>query len=340
MAKRGNLPSAHDVARLAGVSQAAVSRAFNPGSSISAPTRDKVLHAASELGYRPNLLARSLITGKSGIIGVVIGSPRNPFFLEALDLLSDRLSRAGLHLLVFTARADDDADAMVEALLRFRVDALLMMSASLSSGLAEQCSREGIPLIFFNRRARVVEGFASVTGANVAGARQIAEHLVGQGYRCPAFMAGSDDSSTSRERESGFIAGLAVHGVAAPVKAWGHYTRVGAVEAARRLLSLSPQPDAIFCANDMMALAAIEVARFEFGLAIGRELGVAGFDDIEGASWQSFDLTTYSQPTGAMIDRAVEFVLDPALSLVTPHVMVEGELKVRSSTLRDAAAGN
>lgn len=335
MSKTKAPPSAHDVARLAGVSQAAVSRAYTPGASISEATRAKVVQAAHVLGYRPNLLARSLITGRSGIIGVVIGSPRNPFFLEALDELSARLASAGLHLLVFTARPEGNADELVEALLRFRVEKLLLMSATLSSEFAQRCRDEGIPVIFFNRRARMVEDFASVTGANYRGAAAIAEHLVAQGYRKLAYMGGTENSSTSQEREAGFVARLFELGLPMPEKAYGHYNRTGAAEAARKLLSLNPRPDAIFCANDMMALSVIETARADFGLEIGRELGVAGFDDIEGASWRSFDLTTYSQPTEVMMGKVMELILDPKLLEKPPHVVVEGELKVRSSTTRD-----
>jgi LacI family transcriptional regulator len=333
-ARRPPLPSAHDVAKRAGVSQAAVSRAFSPGASISEATRSKVVKAARELGYRPNLLARSLITGRSGIIGVVIGNPRNPFFLEALDALSEQLSQAGLHLLVFTARADAHADGLVEALLEFRVDALLLMSATLSSELVERCRAERISVIFFNRRARMVEGFASVTGANFEGAGLIAEHLVARGYRKLAYMAGFENSSTSQEREAGFVAKIVSHALPMPEKAFGHYGRRGAAVAARHLLALHPRPDAIFCANDMMALATIEIARYEFGLQIGRELGVAGFDDIEGASWVSFDLTTYSQPIDAMIAKVTEIIVNSATSRDTRHIIVEGELKIRGSTRR------
>ncbi len=331
---RKAIPSAHDVARLAGVSQAAVSRAFNPGASISDATRAKVLKAATELGYRPNLLARSLITGKSGIVGVVIGNPRNTFYLEALDALSARLSQAGLHLLVFTARTEASSDGLVDALLRFRVDSLLLMSASLSSELAEQCRAKGIPVVYFNRRERMGKGFPSVTGANYLGAGRIAGHLFEQGYRRLAVMTGSDQSSTSLERETGFVARVVSSGLPMPEKVIGGFGR-GAVPAARQLLSLTPRPDAIFCTNDMMAMATVETARFEFGLEVGPEIGIAGFDDIEGASWLSFNLTTYSLPVEAMIEKATEIILNPGDFTEETHFAVEGELIVRASTRRN-----
>jgi DNA-binding LacI/PurR family transcriptional regulator len=334
-ARRSHAPSAHDVARLAGVSQAAVSRAFTPGASIAETTRAKVFTAAKTLGYRPNLLARSLITGRSGIVGVVIGRTRNPFFLDALDALSERLSRAGQHLLMFTAGGNGDADLLVEDLLKYRVDALLLMSASLSEGLAERCRDESIPVIFFSRRPRVTSGFASVTGANRAGATAIACHLVERGYRAPAFIAGLESSSTSRERESAFSEALRAQSVPLIARAAGDYDRQATWEATRTLLSLTPRPDAIFCANDFMAFAAIDCARHDFGLEIGRQLGIAGFDDLEGAAWSTWSLTSYSQPVHEMVDRAMDILLDTDRPADPPHFVVEGELKVRDSTRRE-----
>lgn len=335
MAKREPLPSAHDVARAAGVSQAAVSRAFTPGASISDATRSKVLDAAKTLGYHPNFLARSLITGKSGIVGVVIGDARNTFYLEALDALSARLAEAGLHLLVFTARTGGGgSDELVEALLRFRVDSLLMMSVTLSPDMAQQCRAKGIPVIYFNHRAAIDKGFPSVTGANFVGAGCVAEHLMAQGYRRLALISGSDSSSISREREAGFVSKVVASGLPIPEKMAGGYGK-GAVPAARALLSRDPRPDAIFCINDMIALATIEVARFEFGLEPGRDIGIAGFDDIEGASWLSFNLTTYTLPVEKMIDHTTRIILNPGDFDGDTHIEVEGELVQRDSTRRN-----
>ncbi|MFT3964859.1 MAG: LacI family DNA-binding transcriptional regulator [Sphingobium sp.] len=331
---RPSPPSAHDVARLAGVSQAAVSRAFTPGASIAKATRERVMAAADQLGYRPNLLARSLIRGVSDLVGIVIGNTRNPFFFVALEELSARLSRAGKHILVFTAEGGENADVQVEDLLRYRVDALLLMSANISRDLAARCRRDGIPLIFFNRRPRWELDFASVTGANATGSEEIARHLLEQGYRRPAYLGGPLDSPTNNERYEAFVGVLHAEGLGEPQRVNGHFERAAAQEAARTLLRLEPRPDAIFCASDFLAITTLEVARFEFGLDIGRELGIAGFDDIAEASWPSFDLTTYSQPVGPMIDKVMELVSDTSGADLTAQVVVDGKLQRRGSTRR------
>lgn len=327
--ERKTLPSAHDVARRAGVSQATVSRAFTPGATIASATRDLVIQAADAIGYRPNLLARSLIMGRSGIVGVVMGNPRNPFYMAALELLSRRLSAAGRHMLLF-AGGDGDGDIPIEDLLEYRVDVLILMSAPMSSGLAARCEAEGIPVIFFNREARDLIASRSVTGTNAQGAREIAAHLLDQGYRRLAFMAGVPGSSTSHDRELGYLEEIGRRGGEAPRLATGMFERVSARAAARALLSADDWPDAIFCANDDMALATIEVARFEFGLVIGRQIGVAGFDDIDQARWPSFDLTSYSQPIEEMVGNVIAMIDNRGAT----RINVAGALVPRGSTMR------
>jgi DNA-binding LacI/PurR family transcriptional regulator len=333
MTKRLALPSAHDVARLAGVSQAAVSRAYTPGASIAELTRTKIFEAAKQLGYRPNLHARSLITGKSGIVGVVMGNPRNTFYLEALDALSIGLAKQGLHLLVFTARGERNTDQLVDSLLQFRVDSLLLMSASLSSELSEQCRANGIPVIYFNRTPEPGHRFPSVTSANHVGAARVAQHLFDQGYRRLAMISGDDRSATTLERHQAFLTKVSELGLPRPIVELGGFG-LRAAPAARKLLSSDARPDAIFCTNDMMAMSTIEIARFEFGLEPGRDVGVAGFDNIEGASWLSFDLTTYSQPVAPLIDKTIEVIANPRDFPDDAHFAIEGELVVRASTQR------
>ena len=333
--KRCSPPSGYDVAALAGVSQAAVSRAFTPGAVIAKETRARVLVAAKKLDYRPNFLARSLITGRSGIVGVVMGNPKNPFFITSLEALSAGLSNIGKRMLVFTS--EDQAcvaDVHVEDLLKFRVDALLLMSANLSTAQINKCRGAGIPVIFFNRMSRKPNGMWGVTGDNRHGGREIAQHLLQQGYRRLAYISGFTKSTTNLDRQSGFTEYVTGRGLPEPQCVEGHFQREGTIAATRSLLSQRQRPDAIFCASDFMAMATVEVARHEFGLTVGRDLGIVGFDGIEQAAWPSYDLTTYEQPVRAMVDSVVAIVDDPNAQR-SERIVLKGVLKIRGSTRRN-----
>jgi DNA-binding LacI/PurR family transcriptional regulator len=324
--------TAHEVARLAGVSQSAVSRAFTPGASIGRDTRLRVEQAAAQLGYRPNLIARSLITRRSTIIGVAVAYLENPFYPAVLEALSNALEAAGYRVLLFTARPGENADPILEEVLRYRVDALVLASASLSSHFADECRQAGVPVVLLNRRTES-DGVSTVTGDNQQGAGVIARFLVAGGHRRCAFLAGLENASTSREREAGFTEALAASGQPAPLREVGQYDFDAAILAVRRLLSRNDRPDAIFCANDHMALAAINVARAEFSLDVGRELSIIGFDDAVPSGWPLFALTTYAQPVKPMVERVVAIL---RRHLAEPEVaamreVMPGALVVRAS---------
>ncbi len=323
-------PTAHDVARLAGVSQSAVSRAFTEGASVSAKMRAKIVAAANELGYRPNILARSLNKQSSNVVGVVFGHFDNPFFTLALDRFAEQLALNGLRMLLFTAGPNATVDEQVSELLSYQVSAVILMAVNLSSTLAAECARSGIPVVMFNRTVEDDHAAFAVTGDNAAGAAAIAERFVATGRHRIAFMAGYDDSSTSRQREAAFRDSLSRLGMPAPRRVVGHYSRAGAMEATRSLFkTTADRPDALFCANDLMAIAAIETMRAEFGVVIGRDCAVAGFDDIPMAAWPSFSLTTYSQPVERMVAHAVAFISGDATG--ASHIVVGGELVLRES---------
>lgn len=322
----------HDVARAAGVSQSAVSRAFTPGSSLSSDKRDRIIAIAAQMGYRPNPLARSLIRGKSNIIGVGVGDLANPFFVQTLQLLSDALDSANLRLMLFPAHGPASAEPSIQEVLHYRIDALVLLSVSLSSKLAEECARAQVPIILYNRTTGQ-RAASSVVGDNVNGARAVAAHLLGGGHQRLAFIAGTPESSTNAQREAGFTQYLAEQGRDAPLREEGHFTTQAAMEATRRLLLRPDRPDAIFCANDTMALAAHSVARHEFGLDVGREISIAGYDDVPMAAWPAFALTSYSQPAPAMVEQTVRLI--HALRAAPDdheEVVCPGHLVVRGST--------
>jgi LacI family transcriptional regulator len=174
--------TSQDVAKRAGVSQSAVSRVFTPGASASKRTAEKVRKAALELGYRPNVLARSLITGRSRIIGLVVAYLENQFYPEAVERISVALQEKGYHVLVFMASPTvGNVDAVMQEILDYQVDGIVLASVSMSSSLASQCPAFGIPVVLFNRDQDDPR-LNSVTTDNHAGGKALADHLVALGH--------------------------------------------------------------------------------------------------------------------------------------------------------------
>jgi DNA-binding LacI/PurR family transcriptional regulator len=325
--------TAHDVARQAGVSQSAVSRSFTPGASVSEATRSAVLAAAGELGYQPNLLARSLITRRSRIIGMAVGYLHNQFYPAVLQAMSERLQALGYHLLLFTAPQAEHADPLLEDILRYQVDGLVLASTSLSSRLAAACAARGVPVVLFNRVSEGAGSVESVTGENRAGGRAIARFLVAGGHRRFAFIAGIENSSTSRDRERGFREGLAAHGIHGFARAVGGYDMDSASAAADALLGTPDRPDAVFCASDHMAIAVLDRVRGKHRLRVPEDVSVVGFDDAVPAAWPAYGLTTFHQPVGAMVEATVRLLVSRIEGRVGPaqRVVVQGDLLVRGS---------
>ena len=320
-----------DVARRAGVSQSAVSRVFS-GASASKSTTAKVRKAAEELRYRPNPLARAMITGKSRIIGLVVAYLDNQFYPIALERLSASLQAKGYHILVFLAsNAEQDISKVMQELLDYRVDGIITASVAISNDLTAQCAAEGIPLVMFNR-GQDGSGISSVTSANVVGGRRVAEFLLAGGHRRIAHIAGWSGSSTGRDRQRGFLDGLAAGGAEAIDVIDGMYDRDVATDAAQRLVSRPLPPDAIFVGNDHMAFAVMDQVR-RMGLTIPGDVSVVGYDDVPLAAWGAYDLTTVRQPVNRMVEATVETLLaqieDPARP--AQKVEIDGPLIVRSS---------
>ena len=323
-----------DVARLAQVSQSAVSRTFTPGASVSDQTRTRVEEAARKLGYRPNAIARSLITRRSRIIGVVMTYLENQFYPVVLEKLSQRLQRDGYHVLLFIADSRE-SDGVLAEILQYQVDGLVLASTSLSSALALRCADAGIPVVMFNRTSRESHNTSSVTSDNHAGGRLAAQHLVATGYRRIAYIAGLEDTSTNLDRERGFREGLSELGQRCFARAVGNYNFEDAQAAARELFqgAAEQRPDAVFVANDHMAIAVMDTLRIELGLHIPHDVGVVGCDNVPQAAWGSYQLTTVEQPVVPMIEATATMLREQLAGEVSPHaVIVPSRLIVRAST--------
>ena len=321
-----------DVARMAGVSQSAVSRVFS-GASASPTTIAKVRAAADHLGYRPNAMARAMKSGKSRIIGLLVAYLENQFYPVALEQLSRALQERGYHILVFmVSNASDQIESTVQELMDYQVDGIVTASVSMSFGLTERCAASGIPVVLFNR-GQDGSGLSTVTSDNLSGGSKVAEFLLAGGHQRIAHIMGWQGSSTGRDRALGFRRGLAAAGAAPLDEIDGMYIRDAAAAAARTLMARRDPADAIFVGNDHMAFAVMDVLRSELGLRIPQDVSVVGYDDVPLADWPAYDLTTLRQPLNRMVEATVDTLLG---QIEHPHrptqkIEIAGPLIVRSS---------
>ncbi|NNE89214.1 MAG: LacI family DNA-binding transcriptional regulator [Silicimonas sp.] len=322
-----------EVAERAGVSQSAVSRVFTPGASASSKTATKVRAAAAELGYRPNVLARAMVSGKSRIIGLVVAYLENHFYPEALEKLSNALQSKGYHVLIFMAsNMEADVDTVIDELLDYQVDGIITASISMSSDLAQRCRDAGVPIVFFNRTADAA-GFPAVTSDNITGGKRVAEFLLAGSHQRIGYIAGWEGASTQRDREHGFLAGLHAAGCELAARDVGDFNRTLAANAARRMFDRADRPDAVFVCNDHMAFAVMDVLRGELGLSVPGDVSVVGYDDVPTASYGGYNLTTVRQRANKMVDETVEILLEQIETPDAPtrDVAIDAPLVVRTS---------
>ena len=320
------------VAKKAGVSQSAVSRVFTPGASASRATIDKVKKAANDLGYRPNVLARAMVSGKSRIIGVVVAYLENQFYPEALERLSNSLQAKGYHVLIFMAGKNmQSLDGVVEEILDYQVDGIVAASVAMSSTLAERCKFAGVPMVLFNR-SQDLPSMSAVTSDNIAGGRKVAEFLISGNHKKIGYISGWEGASTQRDREAGFISCLANSGFTLHNRQVGNFVMEEAKEATRKMFSSDP-PDAVFVANDHMALAVMDTLRYEIGLKIPQDVSVIGYDDVPASAWPAYDLTTVRQPVNKMVQETVEILIEKInnAEIEPRRVKIDGPLIIRGS---------
>lgn len=321
------------VAQRAGVSQSAVSRVFTPGASASKRTVEKVRKAADELGYRPNSLARAMVSGKSRIIGLVVAYLENHFYPEALEKLSNALQEQGYHILIFMASSTSgDISDVVEEILDYQVDGIITASVAMSSDLTDRCRKAGVPIVLFNR-SQDGPDLSSVASNNVAGGRKVAEFLIAAGHRKIGYIAGWEGASTQRDREAGFRTGLAAAGVSLHSRAVGDFRSDRAAAAARQMFSGDDRPDAVFVCNDHMAFAVMDVLRSDLGLSVPGDVSVVGYDDVPIAGWPAYDLTTVRQPANRMVAETVGLLLAEidGTGKGPQKIEIDGPLVVRGS---------
>lgn len=269
------------------------------------------MKAAGELGYRPNAIARSLITQRSNIVALLFSYLDNPFYALALEKFCIELQKRGFHALVFMMpTTDEGVEKTVSELLEYQVDGIITASVELSSSLCEFCFEQKIPVVMFNR-VQDDERLTSVTTDNVAGGRMAARHLLETGRKRISLMSGWQRASTSRDREFGFRAELQTQGVELFAEEVGHFDLELTRVAAQKLMDRpgAERPDAIFAVNDYMAIEAMSLIRHQLKLRIPQDVSMIGFDDIPLGAMPEFSLTTLRQPINQMVSNAVRLMM-------------------------------
>lgn len=325
--------TARDLAQRIGVATSTITRAFDTQSRISDKLRERILTMADELGYRPNAIARSLNKRRTGIVALVMGDMANPFYPALLEAFSLKLRQTGRQLLLFVVPPGGDADELMPQVLQYQVDAVVVTAARLSSHVADLCARQGVAVVFMNRRVDDPT-VSSVCCDNERMAAEVADYLVRQQRRACAFVSGDPDVSTTADRLRGFEHGLAMHGQRLVACVEGGYTYEGGRQAAARLFSAGqPAIDAVFCANDVMALGVLSHLRMNTSLQVPEDVAVVGFDDIRSAAWPENDLTTVHQPVNQMIDCAIRLLGERHPDGDASQALFElpGRLVIRSS---------
>jgi len=323
--------NAKDVAKLAGVSQSSVSRVYFEGAKVSERTRRKVLAAAEELGYRPNEFARSLITNRTKIIGLVMKGVQNPFYPQVLTQFTASFKKYGYSVLFVHTNNDEIQTEDVETLLNYNVAGVIITDATMSLNVAESFRANHIPLVFFNRKLSR-SNFYSVCCNNLNAGRAIAGYLLAQGLTDMAYISGNENTSTSLEREKGFSEVLAQHKLDYK-KHSSDYTYEGGYATALNIIEAGELPSAFFVANDIMALGVLDALQKK-GIHVPEQVKVIGFDNIEMASWPGYELTTWEQPIEKMVEETVKYLLSEMEEYTgaAQSIEVEGTFIERKTT--------
>lgn len=326
-----------EVARAAGVSSATVSRALARRPTVDPVLAGRVWQAALDLSYRPSRIARSLRTRQTTVWGVLVSDIRNPFYTELLRGLEDTAQAAGYALLIGNAdeRLDKEA-SYLDLFVAERVAGVVLSAASQESTDITSLSNQGIPVVAVDRGLHG-QAVDTVLADNEGGAYQVTRHLFGQGYRRIACVTGPADRTTATDRLAGYVRAHAEAGVDVEDALVRHsdFRQRGGYTAAYDLLTAARPPDALFVANNLMTIGALEVVA-QLGLRLPEDLGVVGFDEIPLASLLRTPVSVVAQPAYEMGRTAANLLLKRAQGDQGPplRVVLPVEIRVRASSLR------
>lgn len=323
-----------EVAERAGVSRSAVSRAFTDGASVSRTTRLKVEKAARELGYTPNVLASSLTTGRTRLIGLVSNNFHNPIFLEVFDLFTRGLQERGLRPLLVNLSDETDPAGSVLMLRQYSVDAVVVASSTLPPAFSLAFKEAGLPVVHSFGRYSSCPQVHVVGIDNVECGKMAARELIARGYTQVGFLGGPESATSTQDRLEGFEEEISNNsGIDMSYSLADAYTFDAGRRQMLQLLQEKPA-QAYFCGDDVLSIGALS-AISDSGLQVPDDIGIIGLNDMEMAGWQNINLTTIRQPVDQIISSSIELLtamlddplLPPEAHLFPTSVVERGTLK-------------
>lgn len=301
--------SSIDVAKKAGVSQATVSRVFSPREKVSSDLREKVMRAANELNYQPNIFARGLNMSASRMIGIINPNFDGFFYTQALKHFSLELQKRNYTTMLLNIPEGVKLDDVMPIAFQYQVDGIITTSVSLSPDLVKRCLSFGVPVLQFNRYSLGLET-SSVCLDNIRAGRDAAEYLVSYGHERIAYVSGDINSSTNRDRELGVKQSLEEHGQKLFARFIGDYSYASGTICAKQMMENSEIPDAVFCASDEMAFGLIDTLELSYGIQVPEDISVLGFNNSYLAGSSHYELSTIDQPVHRMVMTAVEVLFN------------------------------
>jgi LacI family transcriptional regulator len=328
-----------DVARRAEVSVASVSRALNGLNNVRGETRERIVAAAKELGYVPHAGARSLSLARAHAIGVVLPDLHGEFFSECVRGMDREASRRGYLLLLSNMHDDSEQAAVALRAMRGRVDGLLVMAPHIAPESLERALPAALPAVLINAPGEVASRPA-LRLDNRAGAQAMVRHLLANGYRHLAHIAGPENNVDAQERAQGFRDALTELAPDMPVRIIaGDFNEEAGEAAARQILASDLPCDAVFAANDMMAIGCLHTLR-QAGKRVPEDIAVAGFDDVPLARYLA--LTTVQVRIAEIGARAVSRLIDmlEGKGAGAPVELHQPELIARATTAARISAAH
>ena len=300
----------HEVARRARVSITTVSRTINNPSVVDPVTAKRVLEAIEELKYYPDTHARSLVSGRSRILGLIVSDITNPFFPELVQSFEDIATRLGYDVLVSSTNYDSARMTLsVRRMLERKVEGVAIMTSEMDDHLVEQFARRSVPMVFLDV-GTPGEHISNIAVNYAMGVNEAVAHLVGLGHRRIGFVSGPQDLLSAQARLSAFVRSIEAHGIASDGRliVQGDHKVTGGLEAMNRLLKLPELPTAVLASNDLTAVGMMRAVRLA-GLAVPRDISIVGFDDIWLAEFTEPPLTTVRLSRRELAEKACSALL-------------------------------